>query len=155
MSTSKTDHERTAFYIYGLDIDPESKARLREGTVAGIWEHYSGVFFPDLEKKLLFASGGYAHEEALTDALTDLPRLSEIERLVEKLRPKELRVVAKGVLADCTEAVRSREPQLECATTINDWIATMEEMTANRRSQRVILAARDKVDARMQAKLES
>ena len=88
----------------------------------------------------------YSPEEALTDALHDLPTAFMARRLIELMRPKEVRIFAEGMLIDCTEAVKTLKP-LECANAINDWVATAEEMITNRRTQRSILAAREAADA--------
>ena len=88
----------------------------------------------------------YPPEDALTDALCALPTAFMAKRLIELLRPKEIREFAEGMIVDCSEAARTLKP-LEYANAINSWVATAEEMIANRKTQRFILAARDKADA--------
>jgi hypothetical protein len=88
----------------------------------------------------------YSFEEALVDALSELPTPLKVKRLIELLRSRELKEVTEGVLNDCSEATRTLQP-LNCANAINSWVATAEEMITNRRTQRYILAARDESDA--------
>ncbi len=86
------------------------------------------------------------NEEDLTDALYELPTPLMVKRLIELMPPKELREFTEGMVNDTTEAVKTLRP-IEVANTINDWVATAEEMVTNRRSHRHIRAARERADA--------
>ena len=85
----------------------------------------------------------YSPEDALFDALDDLPTRPQVTKLIELLRHKELKEVTEGVLNDCSQAAKTLQP-LEYANTINSWVATAEEIIANRRTYRYIMAAKDR-----------
>ena len=85
----------------------------------------------------------YSDEDALCDAVANLPTPAQVKTLVESLRIKELREVTEGVFNDCSMAARTLRP-LESASAINSWVATAEEIITTRRTYRHISAARNK-----------
>ena len=91
----------------------------------------------------------YGAEERLADALEQLPTPAMIGRLMELLKPDELREVAEGIMLDCTEATRKQDI-LENAEAINSWIATAEEIITTRKRFRTIQKTREEIRAKYQ-----
>ena len=89
----------------------------------------------------------YSPEDALLDALEELPTPSQVRRLIELLRHKELKEVAEGILNDCSEAAKTLQPS-EYANAVNSWMATAEEIIANRRTYRYIMASKERGNPR-------
>ena len=83
----------------------------------------------------------YTREDMWLDQLGQLPSEEQVQRLVDLLRSPELRELTKGVISGSSTACRTGD-LLEVAKTINDWIATTEEVIESRRRSRYILAAR-------------
>ena len=98
----------------------------------------------DLARELGYLdSEPYSPEDALMDALQDLPTPDQVATLVGLLRYKELKEVAAGVINDCSKAALENQP-MGCATAIVSWVATGEEIVTNRRSLKYILSSRNR-----------
>ena len=121
--------------------------KIEGGNDVGVWLRSWGLDRQARDKSFFVSHlEPSSYEEDLTDALSELPTPYMVNRLVELMRPKELREFTEGMLNDSTEAVKRLQPLL-MVNTINDWIATAEEMVTNRRSRRYILAAKARADA--------
>ena len=80
-------------------------------------------------------------EDRWLDQLGQFPSEEQVHKLVQLLRPSELREIAAGIVTDSIAGCRANN-FLEVAEAINGWVATAEETVASRRKLRHILAAR-------------
>lgn len=69
--------------------------------------------------------------------ISQFPHDTQLQAMVSLLRPKELKQILAGVLADACSACR-RQDLLEVAEELNSWIATAEETVEFRRKRRHI-----------------
>ena len=83
----------------------------------------------------------YTREDELLDQLERLPSRNHIEDMVGQLNSRELRPWTIGILADNVEAAKARD-LLGIARTINEWIATAEELRVGANKVRRILSYR-------------